>query len=694
MRGTGTTRALCALVAIICCLGFAPAALAKAAPVKWATPVLADHSQPFSSPNVLAAVACPTSTTCLAVGDNGTIDTVKQTSPSVVSGVDGGAALQGIACPSASLCVIEEPARLIVSTDPTSAHPTWTHSAIPPRNDLFAGITCASDTLCLAWSDSTTVQVSTDPAGAASTWHPQVVASPSTSTEVASAVCAPGSTLCVASLPGGSNGFFSTSSDPAAGASSWSVTSEPPGTAALVGMTCASATLCAGFQAGAIATSVDPAAGASSWSSGAIFTPTAPVFAAFTGIACPSTTTCLAAVSNGAVATSTNASAGPSSFTLSPVIDSARLGTANDTGIACPGTTSCLVPDETPGLATVTLGNPPAATVATGLGGTTRIAGLDCPAANLCLGVDGSGAILHTANPAGPASAWHRTVQTAASSGFNPGLDAVDCPSVHFCIAGGNNDVLQTTTHPATATQWSETTLPFQIVGGSGETFVDSLGGISCVSAKLCVMGNSGFGLLASTNPAGGASAWHLDPVGAFDADTFTAVSCPTAKLCVAGDNDFGRIAVSTQPGAAKGHWKIKTIAKGVGSLAPGIGAVSCPSASFCLAGDTHGAIHWTTNPTGGPSAWHSVKIAGGRLIGASCRSRSFCVVTDALHDVFASTDPMGGKGAWHDTTLATGHFPIANPGSENLTALACAPHHVCVAASGAGLVFPGRTAK
>jgi hypothetical protein len=54
----------------------------------------------------------------------------------------------------------------------------------------------------------------------------------------------------------------------------------------------------------------------------------------------------------------------------------------------------------------------------------------------------------------------------------------------------------------------------------------------------------------------------------------------------------------------------------------------------------------------------------------------------------------MGGKGAWHDTTLATGHFPIASPGSENLTALTCAPHHVCLAASRVGAVFPGRTAK
>jgi hypothetical protein len=691
MRGTGTPRALCALVAIICGLGFAPAALAKAAPVKWATPVLADHSAPLATPNRLAAVACPTSSICLAVGDNGTIATTNGTSRTVVTGVDRGAPLASIACPSASLCVIQEQARLIVSTDPTATQPTWAHSAIPPRNDLFAGVTCASATLCLAWSDSTTVQVSTDPAGGASTWQAQAVAPPGTAGEIESAVCAPGSTLCVASLPVAGGGAFATSTNPAGGASSWAVSSAP-GTEALAGMSCASAALCAGFQVGDIATSVDPAAGASSWTTGTVVDFNS-VHTGIEGIACPSTTTCLAAVGDGSVATSSDPGAGPSSFTVSPVIDPARLGTGPDTGIACPSTTTCLVPDQTPGLATVTLGNPPTATVAAGLGGTTGITGLDCPARNLCLGVDDGGGILHTAAPLGPASGWHRTVQTAAAASFNPGLNAVDCPSIHFCLAAGNNDVLETTTHPATATQWNETTLPFSVVDGEGSTLIDGLGRVSCASAKLCVLGNSGNGLIVSTHPTAGASAWHVDPVGAFDADTFTAVSCPATTLCVAGDNSFGRIAFSTTPGAAKGDWKIRTIAKGIGSLAPGIGSISCPSTSFCLAGDTHGAIHWTTKPTGGPTAWHSVKITGGRLIAASCRSRHFCVVTDALHDVFATTDPMGGKGAWHQTTLATGHFPIAAASGENLTALTCAPHQLCLAASRAGAVFPGRTA-
>jgi hypothetical protein len=67
-------------------------------------------------------------------------------------------------------------------------------------------------------------------------------------------------------------------------------------------------------------------------------------------------------------------------------------------------------------------------------------------------------------------------------------------------------------------------------------------------------------------------------------------------------------------------------------------------------------------------------------------------VVTTARHDAYATTDPTGGARAWHDVTLPTGRFPIASAALENLRSLACAPHQVCVAASGAGLAFSGAT--
>jgi hypothetical protein len=688
MRGIGLARALCVLVAIACGAVLAPTALAKpSGPVTWRTPVLADHSLPLSTPTSLRAVACPTSTTCLSVGANGTVVTTNGNARSVASGVDGGATLEAIACPSTSLCVIQEPLRLLVSTNPTAAHPAWKRTVLPlPRADELTGIACASNTLCVSWLDDDILEGSSNPAAGASAWKAVTLTVPQKVFDVRTVACAPVTTLCVASLsaPDGV-AAFATSTNPTGGAAAWPVTTKA-GFDSPDAIACPSATLCAAASLGDIETTVTPAAGAASWSAGAVVDPMKVDFSAF---ACPSLTVCLGALNDGSVATTTNAAAGSAGYVVSPVLDPAGFGTGAQTGIACPTTAACLIPDQTPGLATVTLGPPPAATVATGLGGTTAITGLSCPAAALCVGVDDGGGILRTAKPTGPASGWHRSVQAAAKDGLND----VSCPTTRFCAAVGDDDRVATSSHPGSSTKWTTFKLPFTFDGESADTPYD-LEDVSCPSAKFCLVGNSEFGLMESTTPASGPSGWHFLKLAAFNADFWDAISCPTTSFCVAGDGSFGRIAVSTHPTKGGVSWHLMKIAAGNGSLAPGISSVSCPSTTFCLAGDGRGAIHWSTNPNGGPSAWHQTKVSGGRLIAASCRSRTFCVVINARHDAYASTDPTGGKSAWHDVALPTGHFPIASAAAENLRSLACAPHKVCVAGSGAGVVFPGTTAK
>jgi hypothetical protein len=679
-------RALCALVAFTCGLALAPAAVAKTAPVRWAAPRLIDHSAPLATPSILRSVACPTAARCLSVGANGTILTTDGAGHRFVSGVNGGAGLEGISCPSASLCAIQETGRLLTSTDPTASTPSWTPVSPPQLPiDQFAGVTCASDTLCIAWSDSTTLDVSTDPSGRASAWRQVKLDVPANTIEINAVACVPNTTRCVASVGNGAGAVFATTTNAGGGPSAWSVTSRP-GLAAPNDLACPSATLCVGTNLDDIETSTDPGAGAASWSSGTLPASTPRRFPVT--IACPSATLCVTADGDGSIATSTDPAAGADSYAVSGSLDPAGFGALADTDMTCPTTSTCLVPDASPGLATINLGAPPSANVDTEVGGTTAITGLDCPAANLCLGVDDGGAILRTATPAGPASRWHRNVQSAATDGLN----GVSCPSTHFCATVGDTDRVAISTHPATSAKWTTFKLPFIFEGDDGPTPYN-LENITCPSARFCLTTPDEYGLIVSRSPSARAKSWHLLRPASGNANLWESASCPTASFCVAGDA-VGRVAVSTHPARAR-SWRMTKIAPGVGSRrAPEISSISCPSTTFCLAGDANGSVHWSTRPTGGAGAWHAVKISGGRLIAASCRSRTFCVAINARHDVYASTDPTGKNAAWHDVALPTGHFPIASAALENLRSLSCAPHKICVAGSGDGVAFAGRTAK
>jgi hypothetical protein len=684
MRATVMIRTLCALVAVACGLTLAPTALAAGtAPVRWAAPRLVDHSPPLSTPSILRSVACPTSTQCLSVGVNGTVVTADGANHHFVSGINGGAALEGISCPSASLCVIQETGRrLLTSIDPTAATPTWTPVSAPQLPiDQFAGVSCASDTLCIAWSDSTTLDVSTDPTGGASAWKQVKLNVPAGAIEVSAVACVPQTTRCVASIGDG----FATSTNAGGGPSAWTITSRS-GLDTPDDLACPSATLCVGTSLDEVETSTNPSAGAASWSSGTLPASTPRGFPA--AIACPSATVCVTANGDGSIATSTDPAAGVDSYTVSGSLDPAGFGALANTAMACPTTSTCLVPDSSPGLATIQLGSPPSATVDTDVGGTTAINGLDCPSASLCVGVDDGGGILHTATPTGSAGGWHRSVQGAASDGLN----GVSCPSTHFCATVGNTDQVAVSTHPATDTTWTTFKLPFIFEGDDGPTPYN-LERITCPSARLCLATSDEYGLIVSTSPSTGPTSWHLLRPASANANLWASASCPTATFCVAGDA-VGRVAVSRHPAKAS-SWHLTEIAHGAGPRrAPEISSISCPSTTFCLAGDANGSVHWATKPTGGTRAWHAVKISGGRLIAASCRSRSFCVVINARHDAYASSDPTGKQAAWHEVTLPTGHFPIASAALENLRSLSCAPHRVCVAASGAGVVFAGQTAK
>ena len=230
-----------------------------------------------------------------------------------------------------------------------------------------------------------------------------------------------------------------------------------------------------------------------------------------------------------------------------------------------------------------------------------------------------------------------------------------------------------------------------------------SLSGVSCPSVSLCVAVDRAGNVVTSTSPAGGASAWriaHIDPTAPAcptlpGCHGLTGVSCASVALCVAVD-DQGYVITSTEPTGGASAWHPANVDSsnagcGVfGSACHGLRGVSCASVSACVAVDA-GNVIVSTDPTAGASAWHSAAVDQSAetctptsgcfgLTGVSCPSASLCVAVHWAGNVVSSTNPTSGSGAW--TVTAVSHYP------NGLLNVSCASSLLCVAVGYSGDVF------
>ena len=167
------------------------------------------------------------------------------------------------------------------------------------------------------------------PAEGAAAWGKTSVANTFTG------VSCPSTELCVA--VGG--GDITTSTDPTGGAGAWTVakvvadSSEYLGGSELVGVSCASASLCFATEAGGeILTSTDPTGGASAWQ---VWTGVP-----FGDLSCPSVRMCVALTGEGDVVTSTDPTGGAGAWTVTKV-DSHSLE-----DVSCSSETLCVATDS------------------------------------------------------------------------------------------------------------------------------------------------------------------------------------------------------------------------------------------------------------------------------------------------------------------------------------------------------------
>jgi hypothetical protein len=296
--------------------------------------------------------------------------------------------------------------------------------------------------------------------------------------------------------------------------------------------------------------------------------------------------------------------------------------------------------------------------------------GVSCPSYNVCLavGIDANN------NPV--AEIWNGTewetqhVPTVTGGGV---LKKVSCISATDCIAVGT---LFEKNHQGLIEQWNGSTWTIlNTPKGQGD-----LASVSCVSAGCMAVGDAPD---SSNSPVPLSETWNgtvwkstIAPTPSGSAQSqFLAVSCTSLKACVAVgvwyDNNG-----NPSPLAESWNGKIWTIGAPVGPKNGSLGltGVSCPSATACV------AVGYTINRLDSPSAfaeswngqvWSTEKLltppGGAEVYDVTCSSSDACVA-------------VGGRGngtlaeGWNgeEWTVEKTADPVGSQGSGYLDGVYC----------------------
>jgi hypothetical protein len=326
-----------------------------------------------------------------------------------------------------------------------------------------------------------------------------------------SGVSCPTESLCVAV---GAFGTVATSTSPTGGRAAWQVAyPTTPGKGGYRGVSCASERLCVvvGFE-GSVVVSTDPTGGASAWSQinvnvahdNAIHLP---------GVSCPSASLCVAV--NGA---NPGTTAGKILTTTDPPSGTWQIAQLDDslhfTGVSCSSTTLCVAVARDGKLAVSDdpTGGASAWDVIAAPGGTGDLQGIDC-VATLCAAGNATGNVLTSTDPTAPGPSW-----SAAKAGIAALVTGISCPTASACLGVDDNGSVFTSTDPtAGADAWhAENLVPFEASPGEGEFVHNALFAADCASASLCALVGSDSRIFTSTAPfaaaAGGPGPGAAEP--------------------------------------------------------------------------------------------------------------------------------------------------------------------------------------
>src|SRR5215207_8307819 len=322
-----------------------------------------------------------------------------------------------------------------------------------------------------------------------------------------------------------------------ASASTWKVVevANGPMDGILWAVSCPSPSLCVATGTNsAIASTTNPAGGASAWS---VVNPEGYVdFGggsypgnAIRAVSCPTIGFCAAAGPQGHFFTSTNPAGPVDAWT------EVRLGldATHMNGISCPSPSLCVAVGQNGRI--VTSADPTGAVAAwqiTKLNEPFDLRGVSCPSPSLCVAVGLEGNILSSTNPTGGSGAWDVARQPA---GERP-LNGVSCPAPSLCMTGNPGQILTSTSPSGGASSWRS------VPAGSGLPVMAA----SCPAIEACAAVTNNSDVITSTDPTGGPAAWSFktvipplllpsgkaNPKG--DTNAMWGISCPSTALCVA----------------------------------------------------------------------------------------------------------------------------------------------------------------
>lgn len=334
---------------------------------------------------------------------------------------------------------------------------TWTVTRLAdgPTTALLWGVSCPSESLCVAVGTNGTVATSIDPSGPASAWkavHPEGYYRPELPPGMPSGgetgyrgnairgVSCPSEELCVAAGP---QGNILVSTDPTGPASAWRIVELGLEATRMNAISCPTPELCVAVAYnGKVVSSTEPTGDASAWTIAQLDAPRDML-----GVACASVSLCVAVGNEGNVAVSTDPSGGASAWRLV----GAPAGPDSLSGISCPAPSLCVTANAGQIITSTEpiggLGAWNAVAAGTGL----PVKGISCPAVTACAAVDSNADVLISTDPTGGAGAWSfENVIPAPTTpeGAPNGMFGISCASRLLCVAVGQDSQIIASTNP------------------------------------------------------------------------------------------------------------------------------------------------------------------------------------------------------------------------------------------------------
>lgn len=294
---------------------------------------------------------------------------------------------------------------------PATAAPalSWSTPAAFDSGRSPSGVSCVSESLCVAVDEQGHTLSTTDPTASSPEWH---VAEPDSGGALKAVSCAPGGP-CVA-VGGEGHAYVSVG----ANASAWSATTVPDGVKELTGVSCPTASFCVAVDNEGNVATTNPESRVWTLASSHPGHHLA-------GVSCSSPSLCVA-VDGGGEALSSEAPTGAATTWRAQRIDYAPEGLL---AVSCSVADTCVAVDGAGNAFASTDPVTSAPTWSLTPIDTEALEGVSCASSGLCVAVDGQGEAWASDNPGAPIPAW-----SEKRPDTDP-LTGVSCLPSGFCLA-------------------------------------------------------------------------------------------------------------------------------------------------------------------------------------------------------------------------------------------------------------------